>query len=100
MGGIDHLLSSAGLSKTVRRDALGRRDIVPGASHVDATKSSEPQAYLQENAYSHMHQDFRSVRRPNNARVTTLRLPVPMRGGDLTSNGPRWRSFLINSIKK
>ncbi|GBP15606.1 Phosphatidylinositol 4-phosphate 5-kinase type-1 alpha [Eumeta japonica] len=30
-------------SQTVRRDALAHRDIVPGASHVDAIKSSEPQ---------------------------------------------------------
>ncbi|GBP35784.1 hypothetical protein EVAR_20638_1 [Eumeta japonica] len=33
-------------SQTVRRDALGRCDIVPGASHVDATESSEPQGTL------------------------------------------------------
>ncbi|GBP81298.1 hypothetical protein EVAR_59691_1 [Eumeta japonica] len=33
-------------SQTVCRDALGRHDIVPGASHVDATESSEPQGYL------------------------------------------------------
>ncbi|GBP19318.1 hypothetical protein EVAR_79920_1 [Eumeta japonica] len=33
-------------SQTVRRDALGRRDIVPWASHVDATKSNEPQGTL------------------------------------------------------
>ncbi|GBP21117.1 hypothetical protein EVAR_11148_1 [Eumeta japonica] len=29
-------------SQTVRRDAPGRRDIVPEASHVDATELSEP----------------------------------------------------------
>ncbi|GBP23217.1 hypothetical protein EVAR_82382_1 [Eumeta japonica] len=33
-------------SQTVRHDALGRRDIVPGVSHVDATESSEPQGTL------------------------------------------------------
>ncbi|GBP16768.1 hypothetical protein EVAR_13380_1 [Eumeta japonica] len=33
-------------SQTVRSDALGCRDIVPGASHVDTTKSSEPQGTL------------------------------------------------------
>ncbi|GBP22196.1 hypothetical protein EVAR_10706_1 [Eumeta japonica] len=32
-----------GATQTVRRDALGRRDIVTGASHVDVSKSSEPQ---------------------------------------------------------
>ncbi|GBP49486.1 hypothetical protein EVAR_25701_1 [Eumeta japonica] len=33
-------------SQTVGRNALGRRNIVPGASHVDATESSEPQGTL------------------------------------------------------
>ncbi|GBP75565.1 hypothetical protein EVAR_50250_1 [Eumeta japonica] len=33
-------------SHTVCRDALGRRDIVPGASHVEATELSEPQGTL------------------------------------------------------
>ncbi|GBP34826.1 hypothetical protein EVAR_95930_1 [Eumeta japonica] len=33
-------------AQTVRRDALGRRDIIPEASHVDTTESSEPQSTL------------------------------------------------------
>ncbi|GBP23114.1 RB1-inducible coiled-coil protein 1 [Eumeta japonica] len=45
--GLDQLLNEVKkASQTVRRDAPGRRDIVPGASHVNATESSEPQGTL------------------------------------------------------
>ncbi|GBP35617.1 hypothetical protein EVAR_33819_1 [Eumeta japonica] len=40
------ILKLSRASQTVHRDDLGRRDIVPGASHVDATESSEPQGTL------------------------------------------------------